>query len=55
MINPKNCNKESFKCAVIVALDNKENDHLPQTVSLLELYGNKYNYKGLEILIAIQK
>ena len=55
MINPKSCNEESFKWAVIVALDNKENDHRPQTVSLLELYGNKYNQNGLEILIAIQK
>ena len=53
-INPQQ-DEESFKWAVITALDHEEIKHHLERISLLKPYENQHNWEMLELPVSIKK
>ena len=55
VINPKNSDEKCFKWGVIAALHHGEIGKDPQRVSKLQPFFDRYNWKGLEFPVSINK
>ena len=55
VINPKNSDEQCFKWTVITALHHEEISNNQEHVSKLKLFGDQYNWQGLEFPMALQK